>query len=94
MGFSTVKQEVIEALLSGDYGHEVRGDIDIKNLLSTGAVTAAAVVDIIKRSRGGDYACTPHHLAAEIDVHVITREGWYIKFYFLDPQTTFISVHK
>jgi len=41
----------LEALLSGDYGHEVRGDIEIKNLLSTGAVTAAAVVDIIKRSR-------------------------------------------
>jgi len=58
MGFSVVKQEVIEALLSGDYGHEVRGDIEIKNLLSTGAVTVATVVDIIKRSRGGTSSFT------------------------------------
>jgi len=94
MGFSVVKQEVIEALLSGDYGYEVRGDIEIKNLLSTGAITVATVVDIIKRSRGGDYTCSPHHLAAEIDVHVISREGWYIKFYFVAPQTIFISVHQ
>jgi len=56
-------------VLAGDYGHEVRGDIEIKNLLSTGAVTAAAVVDIIKRSRGGDYTCSAHHLAADIEVH-------------------------
>jgi hypothetical protein len=25
---------------------------------------------------------------------VIKREGWYVKFYFIDPDTFFISVHQ
>lgn len=25
---------------------------------------------------------------------IIQRDGWYIKFYFVDPDTVFISVHQ
>jgi hypothetical protein len=27
-------------------------------------------------------------------VHVLKRDGWYVKFFFVDPQTIFISVHR
>jgi len=26
--------------------------------------------------------------------HVLTPGGWYLKFYFVDPDTVFISVHR
>jgi hypothetical protein len=27
-------------------------------------------------------------------VHVLKRDGWYIKFFFIEPDTWFISVHQ
>jgi len=26
--------------------------------------------------------------------HVLRRHGWYIKFYFIEPETWFLSVHQ
>ena len=94
MGFKDAKRDVLSALASGAYRHEERGDIDLKNLLATGVVSPERVIEVINKSRGHDHSSSPHHIVADIDVHVIRREGWYIKFYVLAPNVWFISVHQ
>lgn len=94
-GFREAKSKAIAALVNGTYQNITnRSAIDTKNLLFTGLVTAQQICDIIKRSRGTDHSTSSHHQEASILVHVIQREGWYLKFYFLDPDTFFISVHQ
>ncbi|WP_449433967.1 hypothetical protein [Pseudomonas putida] len=93
-GFRKAKRAVIDALESGDYQHVARGDIEIKNLLATGAVSAAQVAGCIRGCDGTHYSSSPHHVVAELEVHVLRRHGWYIKFYFIEPQTWFVSVHQ
>ena len=94
MGFKKIKKTVIAALRNGTFQHEVRGDIDVKNLLSTGAVSASFVDQLLSNCTNDHLETSPHHHVAAIDVHVVTKDGWYIKFYFVDPLTMFISVHK
>jgi hypothetical protein len=98
MAFREVKSKVIECLNNGYVLHEERGDIDVKNLLSTGVISISDVTTIIGRARGNTYSCSPHHYDAEIDVHVIktshSGQYWYIKWYFTDQDCVFISVHE
>lgn len=91
--FAEVRRRVVASLLSGDYSHEGRADIDDKNLLQVGKVSAAEVADVLKKSGGDNHQASRHHQDAEIIVHVIVCRNWYVKFYF-DPDTTFISVHQ
>lgn len=94
-GFKAAKHKVIRALRDGNFQHEAdRKGVDTKNLLLTGAVSPSEICAILERARGTDHQMSPHHQAQDITVHVITREGWYVKFYFIDPDTIFISVHK
>lgn len=86
---------MISALRSGKFEHEARSAINVKNLLSTGQVTAQFVEDLITKSDGTQYSSSPHHNAPAIDVHIIESGGWYVKFYFVgNPETVFISVHQ
>ncbi len=94
MGFKAAKQGILMALAEGRYLHAARKDIDAKNDLKTGRVTADQVAEVIKRSRGFDHSESPHHQVPSILVHTITKNGWYIKFYFLEPDAWFISVHQ
>ena len=98
MAFREVKSKVIECLNNGHVLHEERNDIDVKNLLSTGVVSIIEITTIIGRARGNSYSSTPHHYDAEIDVHVIktisSGQNWYIKWYFIEPDCVFISVHE
>ena len=94
MGFKLVKEKVITALLMGTYEHEVRVDIDEKNRLQNGEVTAQFVIDLIRKSTGNDYSSSPHHQDSKVEGHVIVKNEWYIKFYFIDPSAVFISVHQ
>lgn len=94
MGFKLVKARVIKALLEGTYEHEVRLDIDEKNKLQNGEVSAQFVTELIRRSTGDDYESSPHHQDSRVEVHIIVKSEWYIKFYFIDPATVFISVHQ
>jgi hypothetical protein len=71
MAFREVKRKVIECLDNGYVLHEVRDDIDVKNMLSTGAISVSEVTTIIGRARGNTYSSSPHHYNVEIDVHVI-----------------------
>ena len=93
LGFRKAKSEVIDCLRSGYVSHEQRNNIDVKNLLATGAVSTEEVVAVILRARGGDYSCSPHDFNNGIMVHLIKAKAWYIKWYFLEPDAVFISVH-
>ncbi|EKT4450243.1 hypothetical protein NPS49_16395 [Pseudomonas putida] len=93
-GFREAQRAVIAALESGEYQHVSRGDIDIKNLLATGEVSAREVVEVVRSCRGIHHASSPHHAVAAVEVHVLKRDGWYIKFFFIEPYTWFISVHQ
>jgi len=97
VGFRKAKARVLSCLVSGHVLHEERGNIDIKNLFATGYVSVERATQIIGRSSGNNYFCTPHHLDKDIDVHVIkTRysgQYWYVKWYFLGPDSVFISFH-
>ncbi|CAD2245804.1 hypothetical protein [Xanthomonas arboricola] len=93
MGFKDVKEKVIKDLVDGNYAHEARNNIDEKNLLLVGKISAAEVVEIIKKCGGNNYKSFPHYLDSQIKVHELKVRAWYVKFYF-DPDTLFISVHK
>lgn len=93
-GFVEAKRRVLLALAAGTFQHEVRHGIDVKNLLQTGLVAAEDVAAVIRRCNGTHYTASQHHAVKQIDVHVLKRDGWYIKFYFVDPDTIFISVHR
>lgn len=93
-GFRKAKRDVIAALETGNYLHVSRGDIEVKNLLATGEVTAQEVAGIVRACNGTHHHSSPHHAVAHIDVHVLKRHGWYIKFFFIEPDTWFISVHR
>jgi len=94
LGFSAAKRKLLAALASGDFQHEVRDAIDVKNVLATGQLSVAELVAIVRRANGLEHSTSPHHGDASIMVHVFRTGGWYIKFYFLDPSTFFISVHQ
>lgn len=94
MGFKRAKALVLNALAQGNFQHEARNDIEIKNALLLGEISALELIEIIKSCNGTDHSSSPHHFAPSIEVHVLKRHGWYIKFYFIDPDTIFISVHR
>lgn len=97
MGFKNAKHEVISCLRSGLISHEIRDQVDSKNLFSTGVIPAEKVEEIITRARGDSYTSSPHHLMNKIEVHVIKTNydglNWYIKWYFIEPNVVFISMH-
>ena len=94
IGFREAKNRVIAALKSDAYQHEARDDIETKNLLKIGEVSTADLVDVISKCGGQHHSSSPHHSAENVEVHILRRDGWYIKFYFVDPDTVFISVHR
>lgn len=94
MGYRTAKRNILKALKEGNFQHESRGDIDVKNLLAMGKVSAKEVAALIAASDRTMHVQSPHHIVKEVVVHVIKVNGWYIKFYFLEPDAWFISVHK
>ena len=94
MGFKAAKAALINALASGNYQHEARGSLNTKNLLAMGEVTPQQVLEIIARCDGSHHSCSEHHQAKGIDVHVIKYSGWYVKFYVIEPDVWFLSVHR
>lgn len=94
MSYKIAKNKILQALKEGSYQHEVRRGIDTKNLLAIGQVTALEVSQLIASSDGTMHQETPHHTIKDLMVHVIKVRNWYIKFYFLEPDAWFISVHR
>ena len=93
MGWSATKVKILKALTEGTYLHEARSQIDDKNLLAIGDVTVEEVRRVIETCNGTHHQESPHHQVPALTVHILRRSGWYIKFYFVDPDTVFISVH-
>lgn len=101
MGLRTARAATIEALLTGNFQHEVGETRAEKNLLAIGDVSPDDVIGLLRRSRGTDYRESPHHRDRTVSVHVFTPRAdgqrWYIKVYFIDgfgETATFISVHR
>ena len=97
MGFNDIKSRIIKCLESGDYDHEARQHIDVKNLLACGQVTEEEVIRLVNKTKGSQYEKSPHHFDRSVMVHILKpiHQGitWYIKFYFIEPEAMFISVH-
>ena len=97
MGFNNAKSKVLNCLKAGAVLHEQRGNIDTKNLLATGEVTLDDVSEVIRRARGNQHNASRHHVMEEVWVHTIKAvhagSYWYIKWYFVEPNSVFISVH-
>lgn len=100
IGFKRAKRELIAALSSTEPGtiqHEYRSDSDEKNLLREGKVSPEEVLQVVAGSQGGDHTKSRHHADPGIAVHIIKRTAagvhWYVKWYVIDPETWFISVH-
>ncbi|HEX5869407.1 MAG TPA: hypothetical protein VFY65_03265 [Longimicrobium sp.] len=98
MGFKDVRARVIQALQSGQYGHENRENQRKRNLLYAHDVTPEFVVDLLLRCSGDQYESSRHHLHPALTCHVFTPERrgerWYVKVYFLLDEAVFISVHR
>ena len=97
VGFKEAKRQVLDCLNNGYVLHQQRSAIDSKNLLAIGEMTHEEVAVIIARSIGGAYHCSPHHMDSSIDVHVLATsyrgQRWYIKWYYVEPYSVFISIH-
>lgn len=97
MGFKDARNKVLDCLKHGYILHEQRGNIDIKNLLAIGEISLEETAEIIAQANGTSYFSSPHHIVASIDVHIVKTKhkgkDWYIKWYFVDPNSVFISVH-
>jgi hypothetical protein len=94
MGFREAKRRAIEALRNGTYQIAERHEIETKNLLYGKTVSEEEVIQVIGQCRGQHHEMRPHDTVKDIDVHILRKDGWYIKFYFLDPETFFLSVHR
>ncbi|MBV8076743.1 MAG: hypothetical protein JO284_10110 [Planctomycetaceae bacterium] len=101
MGFTEARKKAVEALRSGRFQSEPEGVVKGKNLLGTGEISSADVIDLLHRCRGPQHSSNPHHFNADITVHVfqpvMNQVQWYIKLYFItyeDADVMFMSVHK
>jgi hypothetical protein len=97
MGFKDVQALLIEALKSGSIDHEIRPDIQEKNLLYTGEVDQEFVIRALRRCAGWEYSTSKHHFL-DTCCHTFTPqlegERWCVKAYFRAERVVFISVHR
>jgi hypothetical protein len=97
MSFKKSRSAAIEALKEGRVQAVERRDLNEKNLLKTGMVTPEDVIDLLKKTSGAKYRSVPHMDDASVTVHIFEPRSngidWHIKFYFLEPDCYFISVH-
>ncbi|MDD9724578.1 hypothetical protein PVV74_03825 [Roseovarius sp. SK2] len=94
IGFKEAKRRAIEALRNKTYQIAERREIETKNLLYDNSVSEEDVIKVNSKCRGQDHEMRPHDMVKTVDVHILRKDGWYIKFYFLDPDTFFLSVHR
>ena len=93
VGFKHAQRTLLQSIDEGSIRHEVRAQVDQKNLLYAGAVTMSDVRTLIERARGNQYESRQHHWMSDTEVHILKASSWYIKWYILEPNAVFISVH-
>jgi len=92
-------RSVFTTLLSRRTGWqaEYRPDLATKNLLATGAVSAAQVIEMLSCCTESQYECYPHLDDNRTLVHDFrpnwSGKGWIVKCYILSGIGMFISVH-
>ncbi|MHB2019970.1 MAG: hypothetical protein ACYCW6_23770 [Candidatus Xenobia bacterium] len=94
VGFTQAKRMAVSCLRENRFAFETRRDIEEKNWLFTGKVTAAQAADIVERTRGNQSEKSAHHNDTSIDVWIFKPSGgWYVKFYFIgDGEATMVSI--
>jgi len=94
MAFNEIKSKAIDCIKSGRVRHTVR-DIS-KNMFASGEITPDEMVKIIGSCRGDCHTAGKHHFL-DTEVHILKPkgkyDGLYIKFFFVEPDIMFISVH-
>lgn len=100
MGFREVKRQAIDCLKNGYVQHETtRAKIDVKNLLAMGEISVAEVTELIRQTKGFQYESGGAvHGHRELEMHIMKPvkggQCWYLKFYFIEPNIIFMSVHQ
>lgn len=94
MGWTEAKQAVLAALDQGLYLNEIRTSLGDKNLLASGEISPSEVRAILAKANGTHCRISQHHRDSSVSVYAVSHSGWYIKFYFVVPNTIFISVHR
>lgn len=91
-----MKRKAIEKLLNNSIRHEER-EYD-KNLFARGVVSKNDIIQIFLYSRGDQHSTSGHYFLEGVTVHIIRAvgkyDGYYVKFYFVEPDIWFISVHQ
>jgi len=94
LGFNEIKKQAIQCILADNVQHEARESS--KNLYASGYLSDEVVIKIIESCRGDCYEKNRHHFL-NVDVHILKPkgkyDGYYVKFYFIEPDVWFISVH-
>jgi hypothetical protein len=96
LGFREVKALAIQKIREGKIEHVPR-EFD-KNEYAQGLLSDDQVIAMIQSCRGDRYEVQPHHAIKSVPVHILKPlgkyDGYYVKFYFLEPDVWFLSVHK
>ena len=94
MAFNEVKSKAIDCIKKGSVRHVAR-DIS-KNMFAAGEFTPDEMVSIIGSCQGDCYTAGKHHFL-DAEVHILKPkgkyDGLYIKFFFVELDIMFISVH-
>lgn len=98
MGFSSDKKRILSDLESLNFDHEARtGRAEDENLLAAGLITAERAIEIVMCARGQQHESRSHHQVTDLQIWIFkpVHEGavWYVKGYFAEDQTWFISFH-
>jgi len=95
MAFKEVKSKAIECIKNGHVRHIERNIA--KNMFMAGNFTPQEMITIIGTCGGNCYETCKHHLL-DVDIHILKPrgryDGLYIKFFFIEPNILFISVHE
>jgi hypothetical protein len=95
LGLKEVKALAINKIREGKVNHITREFG--KNKYAEGFLSDDQVIAMIQSCRGDRYEAKPHHAIRSVLVHIMKPlgkyDGYYIKFYFLEPDVIFLSIH-
>lgn len=96
--FLRLKEKAIDCLLHGAIAHFERKKTNVKNDLLTEKVSTEFVITLFEEAKIEQYERRVHYRDPQLVIHVLKPvfEGtiWYLKFFIVDPNLIFISVHK
>lgn len=94
MGLKRARDLIVKCLKSGEFVNEDRLNQAEKNLLATRQVTEQDVIKMVCSCTGNQYEERDHETVPGVKVHIMKPNGWYIKFYYSEPNCIVISVHR